>query len=82
MVDLVPDATFVPRMIEVDGDVVLMRTAGSGTSVDGSRAEWEQWVVWRFAAGRAVHGESFSLEDEAAARDRFADRRATRVLPR
>ncbi len=79
MVELVPDATFVPRLIETRGDLVLLRTAGSGTSVDGSRSEWEQWVVWQFAAGCVVWGEVFALEDEAVARARF-DELATKTL--
>ena len=79
MVELVPDATFVPRVIETRGDLVLLRTAGSGTSVDGSRSEWEQRVVWQFAAGCVVRGEVFALEDEAVARARF-DELATQTL--
>ena len=58
-----------------------MRTAGSGTSVDGSRSEWEQWVVWQFAGGRAVRGEVFSLEDEPSARARFAELAAQTLTP-
>jgi hypothetical protein len=76
-----PGTVMMGRALEIRGDVTLMRTRRVGATTEGLEYEWEQYAVNRWAAGLLRCVELFALEDESAARARFAGSAAQSMTP-
>jgi class 3 adenylate cyclase/type II secretory pathway predicted ATPase ExeA/ketosteroid isomerase-like protein len=69
----VPDLVLMARTLEVDGTVTLALVETQGRTPDGGEMAWPTWSVGRGIGGRVASVEVFDIEDEQAARGRFAE---------
>src|SRR5262249_46568044 len=70
--DAVSDAFLTVSPLECDGEVTLGRNDLVGHTPDGGEVQWQLWNVLCSADGRFSDSELFEVEDEVAARARFA----------
>ena len=66
-----PGAFMVGRTLEVRGDVSLTRTRRVGATREGFEADWEQFAVATWAAGKMRSVDLYALDDASAAQARF-----------
>ncbi len=61
------------RTREIRGTTMLAWYDTTASAPDGGEFSWSHWVIWHVANGLWARLEMFDLDDEAAARARFAE---------